>query len=121
MRGLISARFKKRRSNSMQKMKEEAENERGNSSGWPESFLGGVGLSEEPLTLTLSPEYRGEGTGTPAEFFSGGFLIFLGFWVRFLFAEQFATIGLPLCDPFLCCGRCGDGIGQMYRSLQTAY
>jgi hypothetical protein len=47
----------------MRKMKEEAENERGNSSGRPESFLGGVGLIEEPLTLTRSPEYRGEGTG----------------------------------------------------------
>ena len=54
-------------------------------------FVDGVGLIEEPLTLTLSPEYRGEGTGTPAEFFSGGFLIFLGFWVLF-FAEQFAAV-----------------------------
>ena len=26
-------------------------------------FVDGVGLIEEPLTLTLSPEYRGEGTG----------------------------------------------------------
>ena len=50
-------------------------------------FVDGVGLIEEPLTLTLSPVYRGEGTGTPAEFFSGGFLIVLGFWVRFLIVE----------------------------------
>lgn len=62
----------------MRKIKEEAENERGNSSGRPESFLGGVGLIEEPLTLTLAPEYRGEGTGTPAEFFFWGLPDFSG-------------------------------------------
>jgi len=81
---------------------------------------GKTGERELFAASPLSPEYRGEGTGTPAEFFSGGFLIFLGFWVLF-FAEQFAAVASLWSDPFLCCGKCGDGIGQMYRSLQTAY